>query len=287
MSRGALAAALLFVCAWPMGCRCSDESGTGAPPTGASALFIDSAMWRMAGEGGTAITKEAFLALANKRLGRVLLRRLRVKRAVLNGELGQLEGKGVLVLEAKVHLESLRTPVETSLLATALLEGDQTLERLLEKGIDDLASALKELIRVAEGDRKTWLRSLRSPEMDVQILAARLLGDAKQREAVAPLAELLSDPRERVADVAADALVSIGDPKGVPAIIQSITRGDLRSEVRAIEIIGKLGGEEAEAYLEMTAVGHELEEVRQISGELLGELRKAETRLDPSGNGHR
>ncbi len=275
MSRGALAAAFFLTCTWQVGCRCSDKADTAPPPVSGAPLRIDSVTWRMDKESGETISKNAFRELADRGLSRVTLRRLRVTRSVLKGEIGKLKGKGVLVLEAKIHLETLRTPVETTLLATAELGGDQTLEKLLEKGLADLAAALKDLVRVAEGNRDTWLRGLRSPEMDVQILSAHLLGDAKQRDAVKPLSELLSDPRERVADTAAEALVSIGDPKGVPAIIQSIKRGDLRSEVRAIETIGRLGGDEAEAYLEMTAVGHEIEEVRQISRGLLEKLRES------------
>jgi hypothetical protein len=49
-------------------------------------------------------------------------------------------------------------------------------------------------------------------------------------------------------------------------------RRDLRSEVRAIEAMGHLGGAEAEAYLEMTAVGHEVPEVRILSKRLLQKI---------------
>jgi hypothetical protein len=47
-----------------------------------------------------------------------------------------------------------------------------------------------------------------------------------------------------------------------------------RSEVRAVEALGRIGGEEAEAYLEMVAGGHQVEEVRRIARDALQRRRK-------------
>ena len=45
---------------------------------------------------------------------------------------------------------------------------------------------------------------------------------------------------------------------------------------RVIEALGRIGGTEAEAYLEMTAGGHEVPEVRRISAAALARLRGRE-----------
>ena len=87
------------------------------------------------------------------------------------------------------------------------------------------------------------------------------------------IGKLLSDPRPEVAEVAAQSLAEIGDERAVPVLIKSIERGDLRSQVRAIEAMAVIGGEEAEAYLEMTAKGHEIEEVRTLSFAALKKIR--------------
>jgi HEAT repeat protein len=98
------------------------------------------------------------------------------------------------------------------------------------------------------------------------------LGQRKVRAAVPAIGDLLDDPREQVVEAAAEALAEIGDEKAVPFLVKGMRRWDLRSEVRAIEAMGHIGGEEAEAYLEMTAIGHEVPEVRILSKSLLQKL---------------
>ena len=68
------------------------------------------------------------------------------------------------------------------------------------------------------------------------------------------------------------------------AIVRQSTQGarDLRSEVRAIEAMGRIGGEEAEAYLEMTAVGHEVPEVQALSKDLLKKMKRGRSRASQS-----
>jgi HEAT repeat protein len=104
------------------------------------------------------------------------------------------------------------------------------------------------------------------------VLALSLLGAAKTRVAIPAIGLVLKDPRERVAESAADALVAIGDESAVPILIGAIRRNDVRSEVRAIEAISRIGGKEARAYLEMTAFGHENSEVRALSQNALARM---------------
>ena len=263
---------ILFAVAlpWLNACR---ERGAGSshdhPPT---SLAFQSVHWKMRSDSQEKITRDAFKKAALSGLRKVELRRLKVKRAVLSGDFEIAEGRGKLVLDVRVQVDSLGSPIETTLMATGAINRDHTPRDIVEKGISDLEAALNELFRVAAAGPEEWVRGLRASELDIQMLSIQLLGESREKTGIHPLAALLSDPRERVAEAAAVALVEIGDPQAVPLIIKSIKRGHLRSEVRVIETIGRLGGAEARAYLEMTAVGHELEEVRHLSRNLLKKL---------------
>jgi hypothetical protein len=174
-------------------------------------------------------------------------------------------GEVVLSLEAKVRSAALRVPLGAQIVATGPA-GDRAAEiGLVSRGVGDLGAALAALFALYGADEEAWLRALKAAEADEQVLALALLGEAKSRRAIPAIGAVLKDPRERVAEAAADALVAIDDERAVPILIGSIQRGDVRSEVRAIEAISRIGGKEARAYLEMTALGHELAEVRALS----------------------
>jgi len=150
-----------------------------------------------------------------------------------------------------------------------LINNKKSLQILLKKSLNDFKVAVLEFIFLVNAKPEIWIERLDSAEPDIQIFAAQLIGEKKINKAIFKLSNLLSDPKEQVAEAAADALKKIADIKSVPLIIKSIRRGDLRSEVRAIETMGHIGGDEAKAYLEMMALGHESKEVQNISLRLL------------------
>jgi len=181
---------------------------------------------------------------------------------------GRLEiwgGEGGLVLRARLAGIDLGVPIEAGVAASGSAGSPAATREIVRKGLADLSRALGSLIRIATGGEEAWIRALGSAEPDEQATAAALLGRGRVRAAVPPLAMLLDDPRVRVVEAAADALAAIGDERAVPFLIGAIREGDPRSETRAIEAMGRIGGDEARAYLEMTAVGHEDPEVRRLS----------------------
>jgi hypothetical protein len=229
------------------------------------------------GSQAASITGDQFSALVEKALAGVPdLPAAKAGNPIdVKGSLDTTAGEGVLLIEAGFRQGAGGVPVETTLAATGTAESAAAARSLLERGLGDLAAALSSLVRLARGDKRAWIRALDSAEPDEQKLAAALLGRDRVGEALPALGRLLGDPREPVAEAAADALVAIGDRAAVPLFIESIRRGDLRSEVRAIEAMGRLGGPEVEAYLEMTAIGHEVEEVRRLSARALESLRSS------------
>ena len=193
-------------------------------------------------------------------------------------------GEVALSLEAKVRGGALRVPIGAQIVATGPAGDRGTEISLVTRGLADLGEALAAMFNLYGADEAAWTRALDAAEPDEQVLALALLGEAKSRAAVPAIGAALKDPRERVAEAAADALAAIGDERAVPLLIGAIRRDDVRSEVRAIEAISRIGGKEARAYLEMTALGDELPEVRALSQSALdrmpgdGPRNAAETR---------
>ena len=191
----------------------------------------------------------------------------------LQGVYDQSEAEALVILTARMRKTGKPVKVETKVVATATLGEGFDSAALVGRGLADMVRALNSMFGIVGGDKEVWLRALHSAEPDEQILACRLVATNRVEEGVEDLAKLLSDPREQVAEEAAEALGEIGDERAVSLIIESIGRGDLRSEVRAIETMSKIGGEEARAYLEMTSIGHEVPEVRRVSADALERMK--------------
>jgi len=245
-----------------------------APPPGAE---LGRVSWSAVGPAAAALGRVDATAAAREALVGIPSPEPTIAgaRLDLEGALDTTAGEGALMLEARFAAAPGGLDITATLAAAGPAQQPEEARALLRKGLGDLASALGGLARLTRGRPADWTGALASAEPDEQRLAAMLLGRGRVREAVPRLAELLTDPREPVAEAAADALVAIGDRAAVPLLIGSIRRGDLRSEVRVIEALARLGGAEAEAYLEMTAGGHEVEEVRNLSERALTNLRRS------------
>jgi hypothetical protein len=186
---------------------------------------------------------------------------------------GAIAGDARLTLEARIRARGLGEPVTTGVAAIGSGSDRGAVTRLLERALVDLARGIRSQVDLLGAGEERLILALDSAEPDEQILAARLLAERRARRAVPALGRMLEDPRPDVAEAAAGAMAAIADPTAVPFLIRAVRRGDLRSEVRAIEAMAVIGGAEAEAYLEMTAVGHEVAEVRGISEAALRRLR--------------
>ncbi len=190
--------------------------------------------------------------------------------------------KSGALLEVSADFQELEDPIATGVASTSLDISASAAMEMVRKTSAEGAEAMKKLLSLVDAKDARLAHALSSPEPDEQIAALNLLGHRRLRKYVVEVARLLKDPRARVADEAAQTLVEIGDPKAVPLLIASIERENLRSEVRAVEAMGKLGGQEAAAYLEMTAVGHEVPEVRSLSEVLLRRIRSSEKKSNKS-----
>lgn len=186
------------------------------------------------------------------------------------------------LLEVSADFRDLEDSIATGIASTSLDTSAEGAMELVRKTGADGAKAMKKLVSFVDAGDAELVRELSSAEPDEQIAALDLIGHRRLSLNIPEVARLLKDPRPRVADAAAETLVEIGDRTAVPLLIKSIDREDLRSEVRAVEAMGKIGGEEARAYLEMTAMGHEVPEVRSLSEVLLRRIRSNEKKSNKS-----
>ena len=183
-----------------------------------------------------------------------------------------------VVLSMNVRLDPAEPALSLRTALRAVTAASASSDELVARGLVDLKQAVSDLLHLVHAPPERLTEALAAAEPDIQIAATSVIGARRIREAVGPLCKMLGDPRDEAAEAAADALKKIAEPSDVSRIIASIERKNLRSEVRAVEIIGRLGGAEAEAYLEMTAVGHPIEEVRNLSVSLLKTLREQPAR---------
>jgi hypothetical protein len=86
------------------------------------------------------------------------------------------------------------------------------------------------------------------------------------------MCDLLEDERGPVGEAAVGALAAIGDERGVPCIIHWAGTDDRRTLI-SLEPIAAIGGQEARAFLEMVASGHENAGVRRVAEHAMERLR--------------
>lgn len=139
---------------------------------------------------------------------------------------------------------------------------------------EDTVLALGQQAALLSADRGTLLSMLERRDMDSDLrgVAVRVLGARQDREAVPALLPLLKDPEMEIRDKTIGALLEIGDRRAVKALCASAQFQDTFELGKILEAVATLGGEEARAYLEFVASGHQSEQIR-------GEAKRALARL--------
>lgn len=93
------------------------------------------------------------------------------------------------------------------------------------------------------------------------------------RSFVVPISKLLRHQDEEIRDRALGVAVEIGDDRVVKPLLDWAKFGNPRELVKIIDALGRLGGSEAEAFLEFVASGHERPEMRQAANRALEHAR--------------
>jgi len=88
---------------------------------------------------------------------------------------------------------------------------------------------------------------------------------------------LLKDRRQRIRDLCLGALAEIRDPVAVPSLTKYARLGDVARLRKVIGVVGQIGGDQARAFLEITADGHDDEEIKTLARETLARLKPSAT----------
>ena len=72
---------------------------------------------------------------------------------------------------------------------------------------------------------------------------------------------------------AVEAAADLADEKHVDRIIQIAHSGGLEVEARCIQVLSRIGGQNAIAWLEMLALGHQNSQMRELSFNALKRLK--------------
>lgn len=255
-----------------IGCK-KEDTATQEIKSGSHLQNIPRMTWWMKSDVDFDISRDDVAKRLKNVFSKIDHTRLSIRKSRLMGEFAIAEKQGVLSLECRYSVNGIPFPVIAHIAATGPTPDLSGAEAMLQKGLEDVAQAADEMLHVVESEPALLTNYLTAAESDIQILAAKLIGLHKSKSAALALCALLKDPREEVAEAAAEALIAIDDPSSIQCVVNNISKKSLRSEVRAIEIMGNVGGAEAVAYLEMTSLGHELEEVRRLSKTLLKSLK--------------
>lgn len=127
------------------------------------------------------------------------------------------------------------------------------------------------------------LAALGDPDPKRRARAVSRVEERKLKDAVGPLSDLVRDEtQERVVVLRAiGALVAIGDPAAVGALIDAGRRRPPAYLTQIVFAVGALGGKEGQAWLLTLASGHADEGIRNAAKQALAELEKRETKPAP------
>lgn len=185
--------------------------------------------------------------------------RLRVE-AMLEIDLDAKEGRAAVAMRT----DRTDVPLAVTVVRQGAVRG-ATDERLLDAAVASAARGLDAQARLVLADDRAIVAAIDAGEDDLRILAARLAASRKVKGAGAHVARLLASPRQEVRDAAIGALVELRDPSAVRPLIESGRSDDPEAQLRIVEALAAIGGDEATQYLELLASGSEEADIREAA----------------------
>ncbi len=196
--------------------------------------------------------------------------------------LEERDGKNVLASEVSARLlpavESPKRPpfVDQAVAEHELAPGQKADDALVRahvaRAVADLMRGLGARVQLAHADESTILYALDGPDSDLQAEAFVLVSERRDREAVPTLISLLKRPEPAIVSRSIGALAEIGDPRAVKPLIARVHFDDLMELVPLVDALAAIGGDEAAAYLELVASGHDFPKVRALAAHALEHL---------------
>jgi hypothetical protein len=246
----------------------------------------------LAGRAWEALSQSArFEAVGRRALpdGGPGVRRRRARlRAVYGVEALSAEGKrpGVLRGTAALTVDWIDDDEGAALWSSVACDADRPRDArslpaaaadVVECAIGRAAHDLAQKEDLRHGDLAAVLAALDDPDPSVRQVAFATIGERHQAQALPRLVELLQSRDELQRDGAIGALVALRDPRAVRPLTELAKFRDLDLLRRIIDAVGAIGGEEARAYLDLIASGHEVPIIRELAQKALERLdRKAD-----------
>jgi hypothetical protein len=138
--------------------------------------------------------------------------------------------------------------------------------------VEDVVRGLGARARLARGTPAELLAALRGSDEDLRDEAVRLAGERKDPQTVPLLLEMLKNEDPSVRDHAIGALAAIGDRRAVHPLTEVAHFRELSELPKILDALAAIGGDEAQAYLEFVASGHDSPEMRDLAKQALGHL---------------
>jgi hypothetical protein len=197
--------------------------------------------------------------------------RLRLEYALDRAEVKE---RGLLRVSVLMRLESVEGVDEAPLESSGVFEhaysapkglSPKSVRDQLTRAMEGVGQGLLLQVGLLLGDSARLVRALSDADPRIRDAAMRIAGIRRERKAVPRLLELLHHSEERVSDAAIGALIAIGDRRAVRPLCERFGMGDVRGLAKVIDGIASLGGDEAQAYLELLGSGHDHPEIRAMS----------------------
>jgi hypothetical protein len=221
-----------------------------------------------------------------------------VPRLPITLELGQLTGAAevpVLRLVAQAHPpEAWRARWGDELEAVIEIEPSQgELDPEVHGGLalDRAMAVLDAKVGIELDGRAAIATLLAADDPQIVVLALDWVIDHRGREYADEVARLVPHPDERVALRAVECLGVVGEPRHARVLVQTPRLADRAYAQRIYDALARLGGEEAQGFLEFAARNEDDPLMMEVAADALSRLHGADATTGPQGDsaarGHR
>lgn len=157
--------------------------------------------------------------------------------------------------------------------------------KALDLSLSEAAAEARATIDLDARPDEELAKRVEASDRAVQAAAIRLLARRRHPAALPALLKRLQSDELGELHRAIGLLVELKDPAAVPAIIDASRAKNPVVQREIVFAVGAIGGDEAEAYLDVVASGHEDPLLRGSAEKALAELRERSKKLKPAPKG--
>jgi len=193
-------------------------------------------------------------------------------RALVDVKLSPQGGAGLLGYEQTAIAERDRE-------SAGVPDGGSPMQALAERAIGDVLRGVGARVKLASSDARALTAALEGADDDLKLEALRVAGERHLTALVPAIIPLLKSEDRDVRDRAVGTLAALGDARAVKPLTEVARFRDLTDLPMVLDALAAIGGDEARAYLEFVASGHENPEMRELARKALTYL-EARARRD-------